>query len=124
MEVASAASTDDVVSGEAVEFRYWTESRSGRKLRTDTTAEKDPTSYACFYLTGDKLQADYGPYPYSPYARKVARTVVLAENVADLRFSRTTLNGIGTGCVRMDLTLKDPVDGEEVSVMVATLMRN
>lgn len=122
--VSAAGLADAIASGQAVEFRYWQDADPGRNLRSDPEPSETPTHYARFYLVGDELKVDYGPYPYAPAARAIINTVVLAENVTDAEFNRTTLNGIGTGCVRMDLTLMDPADGESITVKAATLMRN
>jgi hypothetical protein len=55
-------------------------------------------------------------------------TRILAENVTTDpnigTFSHTTLNGVGQGCVRINITLTDPEDGEAVRVVTATMMRN
>jgi hypothetical protein len=53
-------------------------------------------------------------------------TVTLAENVVALEFSHTTrdLEGKGRGCVRLEMTLRDPQDNSLTTVTAATLMRN
>ena len=55
-------------------------------------------------------------------------TTVLAENVSTDpgigAFSHTTLNGVGEGSVRINITLTDPEDNESIKVMTATFMRN
>lgn len=126
----------EVVFGDAVEFRYW-------DVPLDTTdsydlmdVRKKATAYALFYLDGDKLKVDYGPYPPGAAPdgggsrnRSGVTTRVLAENAsvsegAGGAFSRTTLNKIGQGSVRISVTLTGPVDKETISVITATLMRN
>ena len=105
-----------VKRGKQVEFRYW-----GNK-RTQTT---EPTEYAQFYLDKDKkqLKIDYGSYPFGA-RRRAARSVVIADNVAEVEFSRANFNNIGHGSVKMKLTLEDPDDGKRITIMAATLMRN
>lgn len=126
----------EVVFGDAVEFRYW-------DVPLDTTdsydlldAKKKATAYALFYLDGDELKVDYGPYlpgaaPTGGGSRNRTgvTTKVLAENVSVSAgsggaFSHTTLNKIGQGSVRISVTLTGPVDKETISVITATLMRN
>jgi len=78
---------------------------------------------------------DYGPYPPGAAPEEGGRrnaagvkTRVLAENVStktkNRAFSHTTINGVGQGTVRINITLTDPADAETVQVMMATLMRN
>ncbi len=102
--------------GEEVEFRYW-----GDK-RTQTT---EPMEYAKFHLDKDKkqLKIDYGSYAFGR-GRRGARSVVIANNVAEVEFSRANFNKIGHGSVKMKLTLEDPDDGKRITIMAATLMRN
>ncbi len=110
--------TSELIVGKEVEFRYWGNRRAGG-------SSMQPTEYARFYLDeGEKkLKIDYGPYPYGA-RRRAARTVVIADNVIGVEFSRTTFNEIGQGSVRMQLTLTDPDDGKTITIMAATLMRN
>ena len=128
----------EVVSGDAVEFRYWDvelDKTDSYKLMDVT---KTATAYALFYVDGGQLKVDYGPYPPGavPGSGGGSRnasgvtTKVLADNVSTDSnnnvgaFSHITLNGAGTGCVRINITLTDPEDGESVKVMTATLVRN
>ena len=99
---------------------------------------KTATAYALFYLDGDSLKLDYGPYPPgavppgggSKNTSGVVTEVLLAENVSTDpnssidAFSHTTIGGVGQGSVRMNVILTDPEDDEEIRVMTATLMRN
>ena len=128
---------EEVVSGDAVEFRYW-----DVELDQDDTHElmdvtKMATAYALFYIEGDKLKVDYGPYPPGAIpegggAKNSAgvTTTVLAENASAARdddagaFSHTTLNGVGQGCVRINLILTDPEDEDSIEVRTAAMMRN
>lgn len=125
----------EVVSGEAVEFRYWDVALDEEDSHGLMDVTKTATAYAFFYLDGGTLKADYGPYPPGAVpegsgSRNTAgiRTVVLAENVSTDpnigAFSHTTINGEGRGCVRINIKITDPEDGRSVKVMTATLMRN
>jgi hypothetical protein len=128
----------EVVSGDAVEFRYWDVGLDCTDSSDLLNVEKTATAYALFYLEDDALKVDYGPYPPgavppgggSKNASGVITEVLLAENVSTDpnspvgAFSHTTLNGIGQGSVRMSVILTDPEDDEEISVVTATLMRN
>ena len=122
---------EEVVFCDAVEFRYWDVPLSQDLM----DPKKIATAYALFYLDGDELKVDYGPYP--PGARtgggsrntSGVTTRILAENAAVSEgsggaFSHTTLNKIGQGSVRISVTLTGPVDQETISVITATLMRN
>jgi hypothetical protein len=122
----------EVVFGDAVEFRYWDVPLSQDLMNPKNIA----TAYALFYLDGGELKVDYGPYPpgAAPSGggsrnRTGVTTKVLAENVSVSAgsggaFSHTTLNKIGQGSVRISVTLTGPVDKETISVITATLMRN
>lgn len=126
---------EEVVSGDAVEFRYWDvefdSSDSHKLLDPDKTA----TAYALFYLDGDVLKVDYGPYPPGGVpegggTRNTAgiTTVVMAEDVQKIdktkAFSHTVFNNVGRGCVRINITLTDPDSKESIKVMTASMMRN
>lgn len=117
----------EVVTGDAVEFRYWDVSRPDKSL-LDTS--RSATAYALFYLEGKTLKVDRGSYPPaavsggSRRATNDVKTEVLAENVTRLKFSHTTFSGVGQGAVRIDLELTNPDDGKTVSLKTSTLMRN
>lgn len=127
----------EVVSGDAVEFRYWDVGLDSTDSYNLLDVTKIATAYALFYLDGDQLKVDYGPYPPGGVpdgggGRNTAgvTTRLLAENVSidpnspvDA-FSHTTINGIGQGSVRINIILTDPEDNESIRVMTATLMRN
>ncbi len=130
-----ASRNDQVLSGNAIEFRYWdvplNPSDSHRIMDSNVTA----TAYALFYLDGGQLKVDYGPYPPGAIPagggrRNTAgvRTQMLADDVsacADIGpFSHTAGNGTGRGCVRLKLVLTDPDSGDTTTVMSAALMRN
>jgi len=90
-----------------------------------------------FYIDGDELKVDYGPYPPGGVpddggARNTTgvTTEVLAENVSideDCEvgaFSHTVVNGVGQGSVRININLTDPETDETVKIVTSTLMRN
>ena len=117
-----------VVTGQAVEFRYWTADTPDESLLNITNTG---THYALFYLENGKLKIDYGRVQSSDVGAVNGtakttpdNTVILSENVSSLEFSHTTSNGMGMGCVRINLTLTDPDDGRTINVMTASTMRN
>lgn len=127
--VALPTSPQEVIKGNAVEFHYWNTELKSEFLDTSITGN----SYALFYLDGDKLMLQLGPYP--PGGVDAAGNLLsgpgvtsgtVAENVVSLDFSHTTLDlqGKGRGCVRMEITLRDPQDKSLTTVTAATLMRN
>lgn len=127
--------TVEVVSGNAVEFRYWDVELDVYDSHNLVDTSKTATAYALFYLDGDRLMVDYGPYPPGavPEGGGVRNTSgivtnVLAENVSTDgsidAFSHTVESGVGKGCVRINIVLVDPDDGERIKVMTATMMRN
>lgn len=127
-----------VVSGDAVEFRYWDVELDKTDSQGLIDVGKLATAYALFYLDGDELKVDYGPYlpgavPTGGGARNTSgvRTVVLAENVstdpdpdAAGPFSHTTISKEGQASVRINIILTDPTDGETINVKTSTLLRN
>lgn len=133
------AGSEEVVSGDAVEFRYWDVELDKTDSHGVMDSEKLATAYALFYVDGGKLKLDYGPYPPGaiPNSSKSAQrntsgvtTRVLAEDVSSVSnsgagvFSHTTINGVGQGCVRINLVLKDPDTERETRITTATLLRN
>lgn len=130
-------SGEEVVSGDAVEFRYWDVALDKTDSYNLMSVTKTATAYALFYLEDGDLKLDHGPYPPGAIAdgggyRNITgvTTTVLAENVSTDEdsdvgaFSHTVFGGAGQGSVRMNMTLTDPDDDESVRVMTATLMRN
>jgi prepilin-type N-terminal cleavage/methylation domain-containing protein len=120
---------EEVVIGDAVEFRYWDTELDADIMTTTKTA----TAYVLFYLQNGDLKTDYGPYPPGGVDAAGNRitgndvaTVTLIRNVTAVEFSHTTQNmaGDGKGCVRMKLTATDPVTGNPKVILAATLMRN
>jgi type II secretory pathway pseudopilin PulG len=123
---------EEVVTGQAVEFRYWDTELNDSIMNTSITG----TAYALFYLDGDKLMLNLGPCPPGAVDADGGKleganvaTLTLAENVSELEFSHTTRNlaGDGKGCVRMSFTINDPVGNPrspQTTVTAATLLRN
>jgi len=122
---------EEIVKGQAIEFRYWDTELDADIIRPDVNA----TAYALFYLdsANHKLKVDYGPYPpggVSSGGNRITggdiRTLTMAENVTSVEFSHTSrdMAGDGKGCVRMKLVITDPTDGSIKTTLAATLMRN
>jgi len=127
----------EIVSGDAVEFRYWDVGCDETDSHNLMDPTKIATAYALFYLDGETLKVDYGPYPPGAAPQDGGNrntsdvtTTILAEqastdeNLEVGAFSHTTLNGLGQGCVRTNIILTDPEDDETVKVLTATFMRN
>jgi hypothetical protein len=126
---------DTVVSGDAVEFRYWDVSLDVTDTYNLMDVTKTATAYALYYLAGGQLKVDYGLYPPGgipagggPRNTANVTTMVLARNIAAVpglgMFSHTSLNGIGKGCIRINAVLTNPDDGEQIKVMTSVFMRN
>lgn len=135
--VPQTSNPEEVVSGDAVEFRYWDVELDETDSHNLMDSSKTATAYALFYLEGTNLLVDYGPYPPGAIpegggARNTTGVTsrILAENVSVDQtsqagtFSHTTLNGVGQGSVRINVTLTDPNDKETARVVTATLLRN
>lgn len=123
----------EVVSGDAVEFRYWDVDLDTADSHHLIDTSKTATAYALFYIDGDQLLVDYGPYPPGAVPEGGGAknppdtTLVLADNVSTDGagfFSHTVQSGVGKGCVRTNVILTDPNDKEEIRVMVGSIMRN
>jgi prepilin-type N-terminal cleavage/methylation domain-containing protein len=133
--VSPTPTVDTVVSGNAVEFRYWNVNLDTNDTYGLMNIAKTATAYALFYLDNGQIKVDYGPYPPGavpagggPRNTSNVNTTVLANNVSNEpnigAFSHNTLNGIGKGCVRIDVILTDPTDGEQFQLLTSVLMRN
>ena len=132
----SNQNSEEIVYGDAVEFRYWDvefdQSDSHHLLDTTKTA----TAYAFFYHEGTQLKVDYGPYPPGAIPDGGGQrnttdvtTIILAENVSvdnnnDGAFSHTMMGQTGQGSVRLNITLTDPNSEKSTQVITSTLMRN
>jgi hypothetical protein len=133
--VPAAGHPDSIVSGAAVEFRYWDVPLDSSDSHSLMDTSKLATAYALFYLDGHRLKVDYGPYPPGAVpagggARNTTgvTTIVLANNVnmdgSSSAFSHNTVANTGQGSVRLNVTLTDPNTGETTKVMTTALMRN
>ncbi len=127
---------EEVIFGDAVEFRYWDVELDADDSHGLLDTTKTATAYALFYIDDNQLKVDYGPYPPGavPSGGGVRNTsnittTVLAENATTDpntagAFSHTAINGAGRGCVRIKTTLTDPNDQESIDVMTSVMMRN
>lgn len=133
--VSPTPNVETVVSGNAVEFRYWNVSLDSEDTYNLMDVTKTATAYALYYLAGGNLKVDYGAYPPGGVpagggARNTAnvKTMMLARNVSTSpgigAFSHTMLNGLGKGSVRINIILTDPNAAKQTKVETAVLMRN
>lgn len=133
--VPEAGHPDAVLSGAAVEFRYWDVPLDAADSHNLMDGSKLATAYALFYLDGSRLKVDYGPYPPGGVpagggTRNTTdvTTVVLAENVSldgtVGPFSHSTVANTGQGSVRLNILLTDPNTNESTKVVTAALLRN
>jgi len=114
--------------GEEMEFRYWGGSKLSKRAGGGTIDTFGlPTNYAYFYLDDDAIKVDYGSLSISGLRDKANKTVVLADNVVDIKFVRTIVNNVKQNNIVMKLTLKedllDPYS-EKVTINTSTLMWN
>jgi len=128
---SSPEDPEEVVFGDAVEFRYWDAELNDSFMDTSKTG----TAYILYYVEDGKLMLDRGPYNppddpggVGPSGNKLepSSTIILAENVQSAVFSHTTKNaaGDGKGCVKLDMQLYDPNEDRGITIKTATLMRN
>jgi len=126
---SSTEDPEEVVFGDAVEFRYWIGDLQDDFMDTDKTGN----AYMLFYVKDGKLMVDRGPYPPGGIDSSGNRiddstttTQVLAENVEFAEFSHTTKNiaGDGKGCVKLNMRLYDEEEDQGITIKTATLMRN
>lgn len=131
--VGQSGGAEQIVYGDAVEFRYWS-------ADVPTSDMLDPsntgTNFAFFYFDGSKLCIDYGNAPPGAIAGEsgqriqgaVDKTIVISENVIpdpNGAFSHTLISSVGQGCVRINVTVRNPDNpNEQVRVVTATLLRN
>jgi hypothetical protein len=121
-----------LVTGDALEMRYWDTDFNSTLLDPDTTA----TAYAFFYFDGHNLKVDEGPYNSTTHIGAVnngnrvtggqVKTIVLSTRATSLTFSHNTKDaaGDGDGSVRIEVTFTDPATKDTLSIKSATLMRN
>ena len=127
---------DEILTGQAVEFRYWSTDLAAGMLTPTSVAD----CYALFYLDNGQLKLEIsdpahggiGPPAINAAGHRVngtgATTTILANHVTSVAFSHTkkTPTGGGWGCVRMRLEIKgnDPTDNKAKTVIAATYIRN
>jgi len=132
--VVPVSQPDEILTGQAVEFRYWSTNLTAAMLASTSVADR----YAFFYVDDSKqLDVDFGTSTGGPtggainaFKQRVTgtgiSTVTLAKHVTSVEFSHTkkTPAGGGWGCVRMNLTINDPADKKSKTVIAATYIRN
>jgi hypothetical protein len=136
---------DEILKGQAVEFRYWGSDLTAGML----TPTSFPDKYALFYLDNTqpdniRLKLDFGTSTGGPTGGAINAahnrvtgggviTTTLAQHVTSVEFSHTkkTPAGGGWGCVRMNLTIVEKVNNDPannkyrtVNVLAATYIRN
>ena len=125
---------ESIAAGQAVEFRYWNKpfyelSKDMEEMDINDTG----THYVLFYLDDEAIYIDYGQVVNGVGAVKNGvrqtgniTTYCLAENVDTTEntdiFSHEVVGGAGSGCVSMNLTLKNEKD-DTVEIKTATLLR-
>ena len=124
---------DEILTGQAVEFRYWSTDLTAAMLTSTSVAD----CYALFYLDNGQFKLDLGTSTGGPTGGAINAahnrvtgggviTTTLAQHVTSVEFSHTkkTPTGGGLGCVRMKLIINDPADNKSVTVIAATYIRN
>jgi prepilin-type N-terminal cleavage/methylation domain-containing protein len=132
--VQAQTSDEEVVPGDAIEFRYWDVDLDEDDSEGLMDAAKPATAYALFYFDDDELKVDYGPYPPGAVLGGGARntsgvtTAVLSEHASagtgGWAFSHTTICGQSRGSVRVNIVLTDPEDGDTAEVVTGAQTRN
>jgi hypothetical protein len=125
---------EEILTGQAVEFRFWSTDLADGMLSPTSTAD----CYALFYIDDDQLKLDIsnpahggaGPPAIDAGGHRASgaglTTVTLANHVTSVEFSHTTrdMAGDGKGCVRMKLIINDPADNQSKTFLAATYIRN
>ena len=115
--VVPVSQPDEILTGLAVEFRYWSTNLTAAMLASTSVADR----YAFFYVDdSNQLDVDFGTSTGGPTGGAInaaghrvtgngITTVILAHNVTSVAFSHTAkdIAGDGEGCVRMKLVVKD-----------------
>jgi len=131
-QVMPVANPEENLTGQAVEFRYWSTGLTAAMLAATSVAD----SYALYYLDSGQLKVDFGTSTGGPTGGAInaahhrvtgntVNTVILASNVTSVTFTHTTkdMAGDGYGSVRMKLIINDPNDGPK-TFLAATCLRN
>lgn len=125
---------ESIASGQAVEFRHWDKPFYELSQGMDEMDVTDTgTHYTLFYLEDNAIYMDHGEVlngvgGVQNGARRtadvatdcVARDVDVSENTNI--FSHEMIGGAGSGCVMLNVTLKNDED-ETVEIKTATLLR-
>jgi len=122
--LSTSPSGNTLLYGDSILFRYHS-LIIGRK--NQNVSLFTPTGFASFYLDGNQLKVDYGNLKANNLPGKPTKTVVIANNVTSVQFSRSVVNNVKMPTVRMTLTIKEDmqdIDSKTFNVSTATLMRN
>jgi prepilin-type N-terminal cleavage/methylation domain-containing protein len=132
-QVKPVANPEENLTGQAVEFRYWSHDLTAAMLSATSVAD----SYALFYIDSNQLKVDFGTSTGGPTGGAInaaqhrvtgtgVTTVILANHVTNVAFSHTAkdMAGDGNGCVRMNLVINDPADNKINIFLAATYLRN
>jgi hypothetical protein len=125
--LSTSPSGNTLVYGDGIQFKYCTDQSLKKKRKNQNVDLFTPTEYACFYLNRNQLKVDYGYLKTGGSPDKPRNTVVIANNVTSVQFSRSVVNNVKLPTVRMKLTLKEDmqdIDSKTFTVSTATLMRN
>jgi hypothetical protein len=129
-QVMPVANPEENLTGQAVEFRYWSTGLTTAMLSPTSVAD----SYALYYLDSGQLKVDFGTSTggltggaINTAGHRVTpvSTSILANNVTSVAFTHTTkdMAGDGYGSVRMQLVINDPNYGPK-TFLAATCLRN
>jgi prepilin-type N-terminal cleavage/methylation domain-containing protein len=131
-QVTPVANPEENLTGQAVEFRYWSTDLTANMLSPASVADK----YALFYVDSNSLKVDFGTSTGGLHGGAIntanhrvnptGGTYTLAHYVTSVAFTHTTkdIAGDGYGSVRMRLVLNNPADGESKTFLAATCLRN
>jgi len=132
-QVMPVANPEENLTGQAVEFRYWSTDLTAAMLSATSVAD----SYALFYLDSGQLKVNFGTSTGGPHGGAIntsgqrvtgtgVNTVTLASYVTSVAFTHTTkdMAGDGYGSVRMKLIINNPADGQSKTFLAATCLRN
>jgi prepilin-type N-terminal cleavage/methylation domain-containing protein len=132
-QVKPVVNPEEILTGQAVEFRYWSTDLTAAMLTPTSVADR----YALFYLDSGQLKLDFGTSAGGPTGGAIntskhrvtgtgVTTTTLAKNVTSVAFSHTTkdMAGDGNGCVRMILVINDPAHHKTNTFLAATYLRN
>ena len=136
-QVMPVANPEENLTGQAVEFRYWSTGLTAAMLSPTSIAD----SYALYYLDSGQLKVDFGTSTGGPTGGAInaahhrvttgVTTVILANYVTStvgnpVAFTHTTkdMAGDGYGSVRMKLIINNPADNKSKTFLAATCLRN